>query len=235
MKMRQIVLVGCLVLAGLCLAPSIGRAALQLDVTVDTSQISANYTGPYALDFTLIDGSGGGDFNNTATVSNFNFGTGGSEGPASPILTGGASGSLAGTVTLTESAFLNDFNQQFVPGSQLTFLVDLTTNPNTPSPDNFSFAILTGYDTSTGFPTGVVPTGDPSGADNLLSVDIVGGPGQSFSTFDSTDGFVTISAVQPSTVPEPSALIVLVELVCCGCGFALWQRRRGNRAEPQET
>jgi len=63
----------------------------------------------FSLDFQLTDGSGTGDANNTVILSDFGFGGGTAVG--NPNLTGGATGDLASTVTLTDTAFLNDFFQ----------------------------------------------------------------------------------------------------------------------------
>src|SRR5262249_24846320 len=58
-------------------------------------------------------------------------------------LTGGASGNLSSSVTLTDNAsFLNEFFQQFTPGTALGFDVIATTNADPVSPDAFAFAIL---------------------------------------------------------------------------------------------
>src|SRR5262249_61250369 len=104
----------------LTLAHQAAGAVLSWTVSLDASRLAADYTGPFALDFELVGSAG-----NTVTLSNFSFGGGGA-GPG-PTLTGGASGDLAGTVTLNDGAsFLNDFNQQFTPGSTLTFTMDST-------------------------------------------------------------------------------------------------------------
>ena len=70
-------------------------------------------------------------------------------------MTGGASGDLGTSVTLTDSDFLNEFTQDFTPGSLLEYDVNLTTNVDTGfTPDAFSFAL---------FQNGVeIPTTDPA-------------------------------------------------------------------------
>src|SRR5262245_1310147 len=95
----------------------------QVRVSLDTSSL-VGQPGPFSLDFQLNDGSGTGDGNNRARLTDFDFDGGAAAGV--PQLTGGASGDLQSSVTLNETAFLNRFQQQFVPGERLSFLLDLT-------------------------------------------------------------------------------------------------------------
>jgi len=140
-----------LVTLALVLVPATSHA-ISFKVTVDTRPLAGQTTppAPFSLEFQLNDGDG--TVNNTVTLSNFNFGAGGSAS-GSPATTGGASGNLASTVTLTDSSFFNEFIQGFTPSSTgpLSFLIDLTTNVEPTTPDAFSFAI---FDSSkTGLPT----------------------------------------------------------------------------------
>jgi hypothetical protein len=131
---------------GVVAAGAVCHAAILYQVTLDTSPLIGHAAGPFSIDFQFNDGEGIGDANNTVTLSNFQFGGGGSVG--SPLLSGGASGSVSGTVTLIDSSFFNAFTQQFTPGSALGFLLGLTTTVDpSGTPDQFSFAILD----STGF------------------------------------------------------------------------------------
>ena len=110
-------------------------------VTVDTSQLVAHPAGPFYLAFQLTDGSGAGNSSTVAILSNFQLGGGSPSG--SPALTGGASGDIGSSVTLTDSSFLNFFSQQFTPGSMLTFTLSLTGQVEAGStPDHFAFSIL---------------------------------------------------------------------------------------------
>lgn len=110
--------------------------------TIQTGSLIGDPAGPFSLDFQLNDGSGTGDGNNTAVLSNFTFGTGG--GPVgSATLAGGATGDLGSSVQITDNGFLNEFTQAFTPGSQIQFQLDLTTNVDAGgTPDQFSMAIL---------------------------------------------------------------------------------------------
>src|SRR5579871_5069955 len=92
-------LLGALLLAG----AGAGRAQTTFTVSIDTSALMGNPGGPFSLDFQLTDGSGTNDGNNTATLSNFNFGVGAATGTAN--LSGGASGSLSSGITLTDNSF----------------------------------------------------------------------------------------------------------------------------------
>ena len=106
----------------LILAGPAARADQVWNVSLDTSQLATDYTGPFALDFELVGSNG-----NTVTLSNFSFGAAAVPGPGSAFLTGGASGDLGSSVSLNDSAnFFSDFNQQFTPGGTLTFTMDST-------------------------------------------------------------------------------------------------------------
>src|SRR5579872_5074969 len=122
---------------------SSGSAQLVFDVRMNTESLVGNPAGPFWLDFQLTDGSGTGDANNVAVLSDFQFGGGVPSGGST--LVGGATGDLTSTVTLTDSAFLTEFVQGFIPGNTLSFEVSLTANADSGgTPDEFSFAILDG-------------------------------------------------------------------------------------------
>jgi hypothetical protein len=128
--------------AALALA-SAASADIQFRVQLDTSSLVSNPSGPFTLDFQLNDGSGLGDANNWASISNLTFG-GGSASSGTVWTMGGASGDLGSSVALVDSdPLLNDFTQGFTPGSWLSFDVSLSTNVDAGlTPDEFSFAIL---------------------------------------------------------------------------------------------
>src|ERR1700680_1459779 len=86
------------------------------DVTLNTTPLVGHPAGPFYVEFAFTDGSGFGDANNTVTMSHFTFGGGSSLG--SPVVFGGASGSLETGVTMTDSSFLSLFTEQFAPGLQ---------------------------------------------------------------------------------------------------------------------
>lgn len=153
-----------LALMAALLATVAAKADTSFSVSLDTSTLIGNPAGPYSLDFQLNDGSGFGDGNNWASVSNFQFGGGSASG--SPTLIGGASGSLSSSVALTDTdPLFNEFYQAFIPGAWLSFSVHLSTNFLIGgTPDLFSFAILDGN--LMNLPTQSV------GTDSFLSVGI---------------------------------------------------------------
>ncbi len=136
--------------------------AVSFTVTIDATGLAAYGTppAPFALEFQFNDGDG--TVNNTATLSNFNFGAGGAAVGAptynctsgSGAACSGITGDLSSTITLSDNNdFFNEFIQQFTPSSTnpLSFLLALTTNVEPITPDAFSLAI---FDSSgTGIPT----------------------------------------------------------------------------------
>jgi hypothetical protein len=207
-------------LLGVVLIVSCAGARARADqvwtVSLDTSQLAPNYTGPFGLDFELIGNNG-----NTVTLSDFAFGTGGSAG-SGPFLTGGAGGALGSTVSLNDSSyFFSDFNQQFTPGSTLTFTVDSTLIlPPGGTPDNFSMAILEAYDPVDGYnpnvfpPTGGSPihTSDLSGNDTTFNFDINGPGSTTVSTYgyNTPTGSVPITVIPQSVVAEPGSGVLML-------------------------
>ena len=145
-----------------------------------------------------VDGSGSLAVPNTVVINNFNFGGGSAVG--APTLTGGANGSLASSVTLSDNAnFFNELFQQFTPGNFLSFDVTATTNADPISPDAFSVAIL---DRNL-FNLPTTGLGDSLLLANLapsLTVSTV----QTFST--TAPAGVTVLA---SPIPEPGTLLLL--------------------------
>jgi hypothetical protein len=189
-------------------APALGGEVLT--VNLDTSLLLIA-PGEYSLYFQLTDGSGANDGNNTATLGDFVFGGGVAISPAQVF--GGASGDLTGLVTLTDNSFFNAMTQGLVPGSLLTFSLNLTTNPDPGgTPDVFAMSILD--------PNGnEIPTLDPSGANTLLMITIDSVLGvQSFSsdpnTATSTGQFIDMNAATisstSSAAPEPASLLLVL-------------------------
>ena len=231
-RSRQII---CRLLLGLVLilAGSAVRADQIWTVSLDTSQLAANYTGPFALDFELVGSNG-----NTVTLSNFSFGTAVVPAQASAFLTGGASGDLGSSVSLNDSAnFFSDFNQQFTPGGTLTFTVDstLVAPPSGGTPDNFSMVIFAGYDPVNGYNpasgTGgtPIPTTDPSGNDTFFNFNVNGPGSTTVESFPSASGDITIT-VTPASVPEPSSgVIMLSGLIGMTVAICRWRRKCAGR------
>jgi hypothetical protein len=164
--------------------------------------------------FFILTGTGA----NTATLSSISLSAGvaGSVDSANAAGTGANAGNnLSSSISLSDSSnFLNVFPQFFVAGSQLSFVLDLTTNVVSPNPDQFSLAILD----SSGNP---IPTSDPTGFNNLLTINIDSpSPGTNIYS-----NLLTVTAL--TAVPEPSSLF----LICVGLlGFATARKSlsRGN-------
>ncbi len=127
-------------LSGVLLAGFIGAVcspgfAAVYDVTIDTTDLSG--TDAY-LAFDLIDGDSVAA-NNTATISNFL--TDGNLGMADS--TGGVSGALPGTVTITDTDAFNELLQAATLANSISFRLDLTeNNPGGSVPDALSFFLL---------------------------------------------------------------------------------------------
>ena len=192
-----------------CCALTTSAWSVEFTVSLNTAPLIGHAAGPFSLDFQLNDGSGIGDANNTAIVTNFNFGVGGAPA-SSPSSAGGASGNLSTAVSLTDSGFLNYLLQQFTPGNTLSFTIQLTTNVESPTPDQFSFGILDSGGNE-------IPTLGPG--DAFLTVDLSSGtPTNSYASDPSRTpvaGGSAINIAKPVVIPEP-AIVALVSLALAG-------------------
>lgn len=199
----------------------LGRADTIYTFSMNTVPLVGN--GPFALDLQLLDGSGLPiDLNNnTVTLTNFAFGAGGSASGGGTA-TGGASGSLASGVTLTDASFFNEYVENFTPGPILSFTID-TTNVADPggTPDLLTIAILDNM----GFE---LPAN--GAASEFVDISLAGGGGPQVATFGSAPGSSfplaapTVLPASPAPVPEPSSGWELLSVLLCS-GLA-WRRRR---------
>lgn len=183
-----------------------GRADSVYTFTMDTTALVGN--GPFALDLVFTDG---GDLNNnTITFTNFAFGTGGSPSGGGTA-TGGASGSLASGVTITDSAFFNEYTENFTPGNELSFTID-TTNllDSGGTPDLLTIGILDSGSNN-------LPTTGP--VDEFLDLTLGGGAAPQITAYGSAAGSAFSLAapdVEPqnvSSTPEPSPYYALLTLL----------------------
>jgi hypothetical protein len=221
--------IGSLSLALMLGIVPLAHADIAYDISLNTAALIGHAAGPFSLNFQLNDGSGGGDGNNTATLSNFQFGGGSAAG--APSVSGGASGALSGAVTFTDTGFLNSFTQEWNAGSLLSFRLNLTTNVDPgPTPDEFSFAILDNL----GFeiPTGGVAT---VGSDVFLLIDITSANPvvQTFRSDPSRAAFaggneidMAAPVVVSASVPEPGSWLLL-GTIAIGLAGRLWRAHRG--------
>jgi hypothetical protein len=183
------------------------KADLIYLVSLDTSPLLGHPAAPFSLNFQLNDGSGSGNGNNTAILGQFSFGAGGGAS-GTPSLLGGAAGDFDSSVVITDSSFLNYFAQEFIPGSALTFRLELTSNVEPgPQPDQFSLALLD----NSGFE---VPTLGPFNA--LLVIDITAPMPlpQVFASDGSVAPFgggdpINLTAPEVTAVPEPGTGVLL--------------------------
>jgi hypothetical protein len=160
-------------------------------VTVDTS----GYTSQNALvAFDFVDG---GPPSNTFTISNF-F-TDGILGAQST--TGGVTGSLPGDITLTDTQVFNELSANVTLGQKLVFDFHSTNLAPTGSfPDEFTLFLLN--------PTtqmSIIPSSDPTGAESLLAIDLVGGSNTQASIYSPLVTLGPPSAVTPAPEPSPRA------------------------------
>jgi hypothetical protein len=183
-----------------------------LAVNVNTTPL-AGAQAEIAFDF--IDG-GPPASDNTATLSNFL--TDGTLGTVS--LTGSATGTLPGTVVLSDPTFFNEYLTNITLGTDFSFQLDATTNgPGSgASPDAFSITIL---DPTTGLP--LFGTTDPTGAGTLLLLNIDGSPNGSLSLYTAPGGQAQVTAASVSAVPE-SGTFLLLGIGLSGALLLFWRK-----------
>lgn len=128
------------VLAGLAVAGGLMGATIY-EVELQTAQMVAHPAAPFYFAVQMADGSGTGNGNNAAILSGFDFGVGGSA-TGTPTAIGLAFGELSAGVLLTDGGPLNYFYQPFLPGSLLSFRLEVTLNEEPAGPDGLAFYIL---------------------------------------------------------------------------------------------
>lgn len=194
---KRTVLFAILALFGASLA---SHAGVVYGVSLNTTPLVG--LGPFGLAFQFADGSGTLDGNNAVVVSGFQFGGGAPLASPPPLIFvgTGVSGSLSGTVTMTDNDPVGYFAQQFTPGTTLSFLIETTTNVDTGGIfDLFTFGIT---DSSFNY----IPTTAGDGWDLLsLTLDSDTPTVATYGTDPSSYPFIALDApLVSSGVPEPA-------------------------------
>ena len=178
-----------------------GQDSINDHISLDTSALVSSAEGPFSIDYQFSDGSGTDDFNNVATLTNFDFGGGSPIGIPS---TYGFYGDLYSAVSLNDGVPVSEFTQNFAPGNTLDFDLNLTNNVDAGgTPDEFSFALLDGTGTE-------IPTTGPGDALMVIDIDSSNPTVQTFGTdLNRTDIALNAPSVTPIAVPEPTPLVLL--------------------------
>jgi len=166
-------------------------------VTLDTSNLSP--AGTYFLGFQFGGGTVLGD--NLVSLGNFTFGGGSASGV--PFILGGASGSLASGVTITNSDDPNILAEQFTPGSVLQFDLTFTTNFSGGTPHQFVWSILD--DSFTPIPT---TSNDPLSPVLTFIVDSANPTISTYGAFFGNQFPVVTLQGQGTTTPEPGTWLL---------------------------
>ena len=186
-------------------------------VVLNTTPLMVSPSAPFSLQFELIDGSGLGDRNNIATLSNFQF-AGGAAVAGSTSTTGTVIGDLGSAVTLLDNGFFTVFQQRFTPGNSLSFILNLTTNVDAGGvPDLFSFAILDKGGIE-------IPTTSVDGALLEINIDSSHPTPLVFGSDPNTpaSGGDLLNLAAPLIAPEPGSIVLVLSALA---GAGLWYRR----------
>jgi len=202
---------------------SLGLGNSIYNISVNTSGLSG-VSGDLAFDFT----SGGGASINTVTITD--FASNGTLGTTDN--TGLVTGTLPGTVILSEdplTSFFNEYLTGFTFGISISFQLSATTNAPGPgaSPDEFAFFFLD----SSGI-NSLVTTSDPTDADSLVLLDLDGSSTGVPATFNVSNLTNVNAAATPLTVstPETHSLLLLVAELAGIIGGRHFVQRRSRRS-----
>jgi hypothetical protein len=195
---------GCrlLICFAIATAASVARAETIIASFTNDNFLSVT-DAPFYLDFTLVGTAG-----NSVSVTNFNFGVGHAD-PGTTVATGDATGSLSSGLYLADgpSSFYNDIYQEYVPGTSLSFRINMT-NTDASTPDTLAISLLDAT-------LNPVPTLDPSGANTLITVDLGSTPvfssyavdvSQSTRTMEYPNVPAATYTIVAAAAPEPSTV-----------------------------
>ena len=208
-----------------CIVTVPASAEIIYTFDLDTTPLMGQISGPFSLAFGLSDGSGLGDGNNYAILSNFYFGGGSPIG--SPLTFGTAFGDLTTSVILSDASGTALFQQNIVVGTRLQLLLQLSDNPELGgSFDVFTFSILD--NTGTPIPSLYGAPLDAFVVASLspISIEVFG----SDTSRSPAAGGPPLNLTAPSLsslVPEPGSAL-LVASVVLPLAVARWRRRRSN-------
>lgn len=186
-------------------------------VTVNTSSLVGE-AGQSEVFFVLTDGNAPTPGTNSATLSDFAFGTGGAGGAVDAANTFGdvTDGlNLADGATMFDDQFTNLFAGFFTAGSQLSFDLSLTGNVvnGASAPDEFALFIVD--------PNGnPLASSDPDGSGSLLAITI-----DSANPAVETYSDLVTAATTGVAAPEPGTLLLLV----AGLAAVLFGTRRNRK------
>jgi hypothetical protein len=198
------------------------------DVTLDTSSLLG--TGS-TLTFDLI--SGGGTQSNTTSI--LDFSTDGTLLPGG-VNSGSVSGTLPGTVTLTNASFFNELQQGITLGSTISLEVNATTNaPSGGSlPDTLSLFLL---DPTASY--SLISTTDPTGSNSLLTLQIDGTPSGNVAGYSGASPTIPVTinaaATHPTAAPEIDASSAVSALTLLVGGLCVLRGQRGASGLPTAT
>ncbi|BDI29708.1 hypothetical protein CCAX7_17590 [Capsulimonas corticalis] len=198
------------------------HAATLYKTTLDTTGLPALAAGDHYTAYFGLTGSAG----STVTLTQLSAGNGGVLGAQS--FTGGAFLHSNGSVALKDTGFVNEFTQDFTPGSEFDFTVDLSrTKIGSPDPDSFTFAILD----SAGAP---LPSNDPYTGFVITTIDLTKTDYNNddfarYSLTASPAAFPDVNETTPPPVPELSPNLALAVLGGC-LALTMRLRRRSLRA-----
>jgi len=199
--------------------PGAARADLTLSLSVDTSSLNGQ-SGYLDIQFNPGDSSAEAD---TATVTNFQ--TIGGILAQPPILTGDASGSLPGTLTLVNGTAYNDVFQGFTYGSSFGFNLTLSG----PAIDSPGGTVGSAFALSLYAADGITPllTTDPNGSVSTVYLNANGTASAETFPQSPTDN---TPAASVTAVPEPSTLTMVLLFSSLQAGLILLRSARRRRS-----
>jgi hypothetical protein len=200
------------------IGPRSAHAGLVFNVSVDTSSVSMQSG---FLDFQFNPGDSSA-LAATASVTLFQTVGGTLSQPAS--LTGDATGSLPGALTLNNGTAFNDAFQGFTFGDSFGFTLTLSG----PAIDSPGGTTGSAFALSLYAADGITPllTTDPNGS--VATIDLNANGTASVSTFaqSPTDNTPAATVTPASAVPEPRTLVLVLMAVACAGLINLCRSRR---------